>query len=300
MNSFQKEILKSINIIPKKQKSSNFSYNNYENEYKILEEYIDKDEKDHLKCLYNGPQEKDRNSNIKIYKHNLIEIDTETKYINASPINIYRDKYIIATQGPLEETLDDFWTMIEQYKCCVIVMLCNLKEENTDKWFNYWNENNKLKKYKIQLVNIKSNQLYIIREIKLINILTKNFRYVTQIHFIKWPDRGMPKLDNGQNVYEVLKEIIDKVDDIKKDNEECPIVVHCSAGIGRTGVFISMYFLNKEILEQINSKRNKDIKFSVFNLIRKLKEMRLYLVQNKLAYKFIYLFSKYLLERYNA
>ena len=76
----------------------------------------------------------------------------------------------------MKETLDDFWTMIEQYKCCVIVKLCNLKEENTDKCFNYWNENNKLKKYKIQLVNIKSNQLYIIRQIKLINISTKNFR----------------------------------------------------------------------------------------------------------------------------
>ena len=84
-------------------------------------------------------------------------------------------------------------------------MLCNLKEENKDKCFNYWNENNKLKKYKIQLVNIKSNQLYIIRQIKLINISTKNFRYVTQIHFIKWPDRGIPKLDNGRNVYDVLK-----------------------------------------------------------------------------------------------
>ena len=85
------------------------------------------------------------------------------------------------------------------------------------------------------------------------------------------------------------------VDSYRENN---PIVVHCSAGVGRTGTFISMYFLEKEIKDQINN-NVKEIQFSIFNLVRKLKEMRLYMVQSEAQYKFIYDFVNYLLETSN-
>ena len=77
-----------------------------------------------------------------------------------------------------------------------------------------------------------------------------------------------------------------------------PIVTHCSAGVGRTGTYIAMYYLEKEITKQIEDKVNI-IKFSIFNLVRKLKEMRLYLVQNSLQYRFIYQFVYQLLMKKN-
>ena len=76
-------------------------------------------------------------------------------------------------------------------------------------------------------------------------------------------------------------------------------MVHCSAGVGRTGTFIAMYYLEKEIKIQIKNKYDI-IKFSIFNLVRKLKEMRLYLVQNSSQYKFIYEFARHLLQKYNV
>ena len=71
--------------------------------------------------------------------------------------------------------------------------------------------------------------------------------------------------------------------------------MHCSAGVGRTGTFVSMYLLEKEINEQINAKMEY-IRFNIFNLVRKIKEMRMYMVQSEIQYEFTYAYVKYLLE----
>ena len=76
-------------------------------------------------------------------------------------------------------------------------------------------------------------------------------------------------------------------------------MVHCSAGIGRTGTFISVYNLYHEILEQINNKKTIEIRFSIMNLVRKLKEMRLYLVENQTQYNFLYQFVNLVLIKNN-
>ena len=117
-----------------------------------------------------------------------------------------------------------------------------------------------------------------------------------QIHFTGWPDHGIPETKNGK-VFKVFCDIINKVDELndKKD----PIVVHCSAGVGRTGTFVSMYLLEKEIDEQIKAEK-EEIRFNIFNLVRKIKEMRLYMVQAPIQYQFVYLFVKYLLETRNT
>ena len=107
---------------------------------------------------------------------------------------------------------------------------------------------------------------------------------VKQLHFIGWPDKGIP------NINEAYGAFLNMINYIETKKGNTPLVVHCSAGVGRTGTFIAIYTLYKEIVNQIQDTRRNVISFSVFNIVRKMKEMRLYLVQNLQQYCFIYNF----------
>lgn len=256
---------------------------NISKEYQFFENCIDYDE-EHYNHLHPGDMRKDRYSDIKSYSHNIVTINDGQNYINASPINIICDKYFISTQGPKEETIDDFWTMVFEHECNIVVMLCNLEEGGRPKCAKYWDKNS-VKKFEIKTITETKKQDYKIREI----IISKNKKEkkIYQIHYTAWPDHGVPNVDEGK-VFEPFIEIMQFIDkpEIKGNG---PIVVHCSAGVGRTGTFISMYYLEKEIMRQIKDEVS-EIKFSIFNLVRKLKEMRLRLVENEKQYQFIYQF----------
>ena len=280
-----------IQRIPLKKQAQNFNGNYIQNEYQNLQTFVDYDE-EHIKRLCKGEDNLDRYSDIKAYDHNRITINKD-RYINASPINIISDKYFISTQGPKKETIEDFWRMIDEHKCNIIIMLCKEFEGGREKCTRYWDNNIKMENYTIMLKNEENKDQYIIRDILLRNKNNQE-RIIKQIHYTGWPDHGVPDIQNGK-VFDVFSEIIEKTDQYKGDG---PIVVHCSAGVGRTGTYISMYYLEKEIKKQINDKV-EEIKFSIFNLVRKLKEMRLYLVQTCEQYLFIYQFVYYLLMKYN-
>jgi len=282
-------------IIPLKTKAQYFQFNdaNISKEYEIFEEYIDFDP-EHEKNLHSGNFILDRYSDIKSYQHNIVNISSGNGYINASPINIMTNKYFISTQGPKNETVEDFWTMVDEHNCNVIVMLCKEKEGFAEKCATYWDSKRKMQNYQIQVKSFKNENYYIIRNIALINNYTKVEKNIKQIHLTCWPDHGVPDTRDGI-IFDVFSQMIKFADENKKDG---PIVVHCSAGVGRTGTFISMYFLEKEIIKQINDNR-KEIKFNIFNLVRKMKEMRLFSVQTVSQYQFIYLFVNYLLNKYN-
>ena len=280
-----------IQRIPLKKQALNFNGNFIQNEYQNLQSFVDNDE-EHIKRLCKGENNLDRYSDIKVYEHNRITINKD-RYINASPINIMSDKYFISTQGAKKETIEDFWRMIDEHKCNIIIMLCKEFEGGREKCARYWDYNIKMENYTIMLKNEENKDQYIIRDILLRNKNNQE-RIIKQIHYTGWPDHGVPDIQNGK-VFDVFSEIIEKTDQYKGDG---PIVVHCSAGVGRTGTYISMYYLEKEIKKQINDKV-EEIKFSIFNLVRKLKEMRLYLVQTCEQYLFIYQFVYYLLMKYN-
>ena len=283
-----------IQYIPLKKGSLNFNGNNISNEFSFLEYYIDNDIR-RFNYLDKGDLEKDRYSDIKSYSHNIVKINKGNNYINASPINIISNKYFISTQGPKKETIEDFWEMVWEHKCNVIVMLCNEKEGGREKCARYWDEN-KVKQFnKIRIEKEEKKNSYIIRIIKLFNKDEQKEKIVYQVHFIGWPDHGVPNTQDGK-IFDIFIEIIELVDKFRGND---PIVVHCSAGVGRTGTFISMYYLEKEIKRQIKDKYEK-IQFNIFNLVRKLKEMRLYLVQTESQYRFIYEFVNHLLIKYNV
>lgn len=279
--------------IPLKTKSQNFYYKDKSilYQYKLLCDKIDEDSV-HQTHLVKGNETLNRYSNVRPYVYNAIKLKNK-KYINASPINIINNNYFIATQGPISKTIEDFWTMIEENKSNVIVMLCRNIENGMEKCAEYWKAN-KLNNYLISVEKEEKMNGYILRKIKLFNKSLKKERIINQIHYISWPDHGIPKSE-GNNVFDIFLEMIKRVD-IFRDNK--PIIIHCSAGVGRTGVFLNMYYLYNEIIQQIDNKEY-EIKFNIFNLARKLKEMRILLVQTEIQYHFLYSFVKYLLDTFN-
>jgi protein tyrosine phosphatase len=232
-----------------------------------------------------------RYSEVRTYKDNKVEINSDNGYINASWIHIPYHKSFIATQGPLESTIEDFWEMCYSYDIKVIVMLCKLDENYKEKCANYWDTN--IKNFTIEKIGDTMNLSHDtkIRKFKVLKIGNNIEKIIYQIHFTCWADHSIP-----DNSYNEIINIINIVDKLKEDK---PVVVHCSAGIGRTGTFISVYNLYHEILKQINNKNINELKFSIMNLVRKLKEMRLYLVENQTQYDFLYQFVNLVLLKNN-
>ena len=226
------------------------------------------------------------------YQTNKVILKTTKRYINASWIHIPFKYYFIATQGPLPHTIEDFWTMCYEYKVSVIIMLCNLKENNVDKCSNYWDVN-KLYNFEIRkLEDIKGNDICE-RKIEIINKKTNERITIKQIQLLCWDDHTALNMD----YFNKIRYLIHWID---KNRNNRSVVVHCSAGVGRTGSFISMYILYHEINQQIyNEKKSEYITFSIMNLVRKMKEMRIFSIENVNQLSSLYDFVYFLLINKN-
>ena len=261
-------------------------------EFEYLKSVIDNDQNHKLRLEQSNKY--CRYSSIITYKDNRVVLHSTNRYINASWIHIPLFKYFIATQGPLPHTIIDFWTMCDEYNVSLIVMLCNLKENNVDKCADYWHVQN-LGHLRIKLLEEKEDQKGIfIRRISLFNKLKNKEKIFIQIHLTYWEDHKA--LDGGY--FNKIIKIIQIIDGAKKKSNN-PCVVHCSAGVGRTGTFISLYNLYHEIIQQIFVTKNEVIVFCIFNLVRKMKEMRIFSIENENQFLLIYDFANYLLNNYN-
>ena len=261
-------------------------------EFNYLKSVIDDDQNHKLRLEQSNKYCRYRS--IITYKDNRVVLHSTNRYINASWIHIPLFKYFIATQGPLPHTIIDFWTMCDEYNVSLIVMLCNLKENNVDKCADYWHVQN-LGHLRIKLLEEKEDQKGIyIRRISLFNKLKNKEKIFIQIHLTYWEDHKA--LDGGY--FNKIIRIIQIIDGAKKKSYN-PCVVHCSAGVGRTGTFISLYNLYHEIIQQIFVTKNEVIVFCIFNLVRKMKEMRIFSIENENQFLLIYDFANHLLYNYN-
>ena len=260
-------------------------------EFELLNNLIEDDETHNLSL--NKPNNYLRYKDIRPYYYNNVKINSAHRYINASWIHMPIQGMFIATQGPLNNTIEDFWTMCDEYNIEAIVMLCKLKEDNNEKCANYW-DSKYMVNYEIKKLEEKPiDNGIILRKFQLINIYQKNInKFITQIHLNCWVDHTALNEEHIDKIITLIK-FVDKY----RNNK--PVVVHCSAGVGRTGTFISLYNIYHEIMQQIFYEKNEIIQISVFNLVRKLKEMRMYMVENENQYIFLYVFINYILTNNN-
>ncbi|PWA21538.1 hypothetical protein CCH79_00003185, partial [Gambusia affinis] len=200
-----------------------------------------------------------------------------TDYINASFIDGYRQKdYFIATQGPLTHTVEDFWRMVWEWKCHSIVMLTELQEREQDKCCQYWptEDSATYGDYTVELKGDTLCETFSLRDLVLTFVPEKQKRTVRHFHFHGWPEIGIPAEGKG------MIDIIASVQRQQQQSGNHPIVVHCSAGAGRTGTFIAL----SNILERVKAEGLLD----VFQTVKSLRMQRPHMVQTVEQYDFCY------------
>ncbi|KAM7410906.1 hypothetical protein PAMA_021057 [Pampus argenteus] len=192
-------------------------------------------------------------------------------------------KIFIATQGCLQNTVNDFWKMVYQENTHVIVMTTKEMERGRNKCVRYWPDPHATKEFgKVQVKNVEehSAQDYILRKLEVTRLDRKESpRYIWHYQYLSWPDHGVPNEPGG--VLWFLEEINRTQSTIPDTG---PIVVHCSAGIGRTGTIIVI-----DILIDIISHQGLDCDIDIPKTIQRVRQQRSGMVQTEAQYKFIYM-----------
>ncbi|KAM4852240.1 tyrosine-protein phosphatase non-receptor type 20 isoform 2-T10 [Thomomys bottae] len=217
-------------------------------------------------------REKNRYRDILPYDSTRVPLGKSNDYINASYIRIvnFEEEYFyIATQGPLSSTTDDFWQMVLENNCNVIAMITREIEGGNVKCHHYWpyslKEPLELKHVRIFLENHQILRYFIIRMLQVVKKSTGASHLVKHLQFTSWPDHGTPASADY---------FIKFVRYVRKSHVTGPIVVHCSAGVGRTGVFICADVVFCAI--------EKNYSFNILNIVTQMREQRPGMIQTKI------------------
>lgn len=229
-----------------------------------------------------GLQEENRSKNRYInmiaYDHSRVVLQSEldADYINANYIDgfIRRNAYI-ATQGPTRNTTEEFWQMIWQEEVGKIVMLTNLVEANKVKCYKYWPSEDSDLLFNTLQITLNSEENYpsfVIRKISVIDVEMNETRSITQFHFTSWPDHGVP---DPFQIMVFLRKVSQQTTTLGG-----PMVVHCSAGIGRTGTLIGIDSLYKQ--------GESSYYLSINQYVKEMRQNRVNMVQTLSQYIFIH------------
>ncbi|XP_047245590.1 receptor-type tyrosine-protein phosphatase beta isoform X2 [Girardinichthys multiradiatus] len=228
---------------------------------------------------------KNRYNNILPYdstrvKLSYLEDDPCSDYINASymPGNNYRREYI-ATQGPLPGTKDDFWRMVWEHGVHNVVMVTQCVEKGRVKCDQYWPADKEPLYYGDLVIQMLSESVlpeWTIREFKITSENSRSYsRMLRHFHYTVWPDHGVP--ESTQSLIQFVRTVRDYVD---RSPSTGATVVHCSAGVGRTGTFIAL----DRVLQQLDSRGSIDLYGCVFDL----RLHRQHMVQTECQYAFLH------------
>ncbi|XP_076017203.1 receptor-type tyrosine-protein phosphatase N2 [Genypterus blacodes] len=225
---------------------------------------------------------RNRSDAVVVYDHSRISLKAENNhgnsdYINASPIMDHdpRNPTYISSQGPLPSTVADFWQMVWESGCVVIVMLTPLSENGVKQCHHYWPDEGS-DVYHIYEVNLVSEHIwcedFLVRSFYLKNLQTNETRTVTQFHFLSWMDRGIP------NSARTLLDFRRKVNKCYR-GRSCPIIVHCSDGAGRSGTYI--------LIDMVLNRMAKGAKeIDIAATLEHLRDQRAGMVQTKEQFEF--------------
>jgi protein tyrosine phosphatase len=183
------------------------------------------------------------------------DIDDNNDFINANYVSGYnnQEKAYIFTQGPLQTTVNDFWRMIWQENISIIVMTTNIRESGTIKCFSYWptetQECLNTGLYEIKNEKFDKYDSFVITTLILKKKNHSDIRTIYHAHYLKWPDHGIP---SGTKDALLFLEKVEYLKELTKTNS--PILLHCSAGIGRTGTFCAIdigikKYLNEKLID---------------------------------------------------
>uniref|UniRef100_A0A6P4ELZ8 Tyrosine-protein phosphatase 99A isoform X2 n=1 Tax=Drosophila rhopaloa TaxID=1041015 RepID=A0A6P4ELZ8_DRORH len=246
---------------------------------------------DDLPCEHSQHPEnkrKNRYLNITAYDHSRVHLHPtpgqkkNLDYINANFIDGYQKGHaFIGTQGPLPDTFDCFWRMIWEQRVAIIVMITNLVERGRRKCDMYWPKDG-VETYgviQVKLIEEEVMSTYTVRTLQIKHLKLKKKKQcnteklVYQYHYTNWPDHGTP--DHPLPVLNFVKK-----SSAANPAEAGPIVVHCSAGVGRTGTYIVLDAMLKQI-------QQKSIA-NVFGFLRHIRAQRNFLVQTEEQYIFLH------------
>ncbi|XP_065197878.1 mucin-3B-like isoform X2 [Sycon ciliatum] len=200
-------------------------------------------------------------------------------YINGSYVDGFSSaRCYIATQGPLQETLNDFWTMVWEQEVTSIVMLSKLRENNTEHSAEYWPKQDKqpltFGKYLVKLETEHVAADIVLRTFSVTNTVESQSRTVHHFQYMGWPERGVPESGAG------ILDLIGQVQRRQMNSGNKPVVVHCSNGVGRTGIFCAVC----TVIERVKL----DSMIDVFQTIKLMRMQRVSMVQNAEQYLFVY------------
>ncbi|XP_020642239.1 tyrosine-protein phosphatase non-receptor type 3 isoform X3 [Pogona vitticeps] len=227
------------------------------------------------------PQNMDKNryKDVLPYDTTRVILQGKDDYINANYVNVeipsagLLNKYI-ATQGPLPHTCIHFWQAVWDRRLSLIIMLTTLTERGRTKCHQYWPDPPDIAEhgnFRIKCHSEDCTIAYVFREMVITNTDTEEEHTVTHLQYVAWPDHGVP--DDSTAFLEFVTYMRPK----RVENE--PVLVHCSAGIGRTGVLVAMETAMCLI------ERNQPV--YPLDIVRKMRDHRAMMVQTSSQYKFV-------------